>query len=200
MARGQNVARLENHTFVGRAPRPTPEESNRRPRVDGEEAREEMRRTILRGALRLPWQVRKKENLPRRRRQRNSGPTGHVAPRYSKAKPTMPYAVTSIVRSTPSADLSAPTSCGGCGRYVVDRAKKIIANGFATARARRPSTRPSKLPDTPVPTTRVWPSPPRSIPTTKPAPTAGPTTRITARRVALAKILKPAYQGPGKLK
>ena len=32
-----------------------------------------------------------------------------------------------------AADLPAPASCGDCGRYVVDRAKKIIADGFGDA-------------------------------------------------------------------
>ena len=32
-----------------------------------------------------------------------------------------------------AADLPAPASCGDCGRYVVDRAKKVIADGFGDA-------------------------------------------------------------------
>jgi hypothetical protein len=92
----------------------------------------------------------------------------------------------------------APASCGDCGRYVAVRAKKIIADGSATLRARTPSTRLSEQPDPPTPTTRTWPSPPKFSSTTKPVPTAVPPKRTTARRVTLTTMPRPEDQGPGK--
>jgi len=35
-----------------------------------------------------------------------------------------------------AADLPAPASCGDCGRYVVDRAREVIADGFGDAEGR----------------------------------------------------------------
>ena len=42
-------------------------------------------------------------------------------------------ATTQAASAEGAADLPAPASCGDCGRYVVDRAKKIIADGFGDA-------------------------------------------------------------------
>jgi len=55
------------------------------------------------------------------------------------ARPGVSYAEYNCVATTQAAsaegvaDLPAPASCGDCGRYVVDRAKKIIADGFGDA-------------------------------------------------------------------
>ncbi len=55
------------------------------------------------------------------------------------ARPGVAYAEYNCVATTQAAsaegaaDLPAPASCGDCGRYVVDRAKKIIADGFGDA-------------------------------------------------------------------
>lgn len=55
------------------------------------------------------------------------------------ARPGVVYAEYNCVATTQAAsaegaaDLPAPASCGDCGRYVVDRAKKIIADGFGDA-------------------------------------------------------------------
>ena len=54
-------------------------------------------------------------------------------------RPGVAYAEYNCVATTQAAsaegatDLPAPVSCGDCGRYVVDRAKKIIAEGFGDA-------------------------------------------------------------------
>jgi hypothetical protein len=54
-------------------------------------------------------------------------------------RPSVAYAEYNCVATTQAAsaegaaDLPAPASCGDCGRYVVDRAKKIIADGFGDA-------------------------------------------------------------------
>ena len=53
-----------------------------------------------------------------------------------EARPGVSYAEYNCVATTQAAsaegaaDLPAPASCGDCGRYIVDRAKKIIADGF----------------------------------------------------------------------
>jgi hypothetical protein len=55
------------------------------------------------------------------------------------ARPGVAYAEYNCVATTQAAsaegaaDLPAPASCGDCGRYVVDRAKKIIADRFGDA-------------------------------------------------------------------
>jgi hypothetical protein len=55
------------------------------------------------------------------------------------ARPGVAYAEYNCVATTQAAsaegaaDLPAPASCGDCGRYVVDRAKKVIADGFGDA-------------------------------------------------------------------
>ncbi len=55
------------------------------------------------------------------------------------SRPGVAYAEYNCVATTQAAsaegaaDLPAPASCGDCGRYVVDRAKKIIADGFGDA-------------------------------------------------------------------
>ncbi len=55
------------------------------------------------------------------------------------ARPGVAYAEYNCVATTQAAsaeeaaDLPTPASCGDCGRYVVDRAKKIIAEGFGDA-------------------------------------------------------------------
>lgn len=59
-----------------------------------------------------------------------------------EARPGVAYAEYNCVATTQAAsaegaaDLPAPASCGDCGRYVVDRAKKIIADGIGDAEGR----------------------------------------------------------------
>jgi hypothetical protein len=54
-------------------------------------------------------------------------------------RPGVAYAEYNCVATTQAAsaegmaDMPTPASCGDCGRYVVDRAKKIIADGFGDA-------------------------------------------------------------------
>ena len=55
------------------------------------------------------------------------------------ARPGVAYAEYNCVATAQAAsaegaaNLPAPASCGDCGRYVVDRAKKVIADGFGNA-------------------------------------------------------------------